>query len=79
MVKSKIIDPKPGQKYATPPKTDPLYRFYKSLFHQKKSPMAIKWCLEHGLFTRETASIVEATLKMDNLKIAAPSKNKKKN
>lgn len=69
MVKATIIDPKAGQKYATPPKTDPLYRFYKSLFHQKRSPMAVKWCLEHGLFSHKTAIIVDATLKLENLAI----------
>ena len=74
MAKSTIIDPKAGQKYATPPKTDPLYRFYKSLYHQKKSNMAIKWCLEHGLFSRRTAIVVEATLKLENLAIKAPKK-----
>ena len=84
MVKATIIDPKAGQKYATPPKTDPLYRFYKSLFHQKRSPMAVKWCLEHGLFSHKTAIIVDATLKLENLAIKldkpvpAPAKPKVK-
>ena len=43
---------KPGQKYATPAKTDAIFKFYTSCWMQKKgkSPMAEKWCLEHGAF-----------------------------
>lgn len=62
---------KPGQKYATPPKNDSLYKFYTSLFKQKKnaSPMALKWCYEHGVFSKKTATDIELMLKMKKLTI----------
>ena len=45
----KRAKPKPKPK-AVPLPTDPLYRFYVSLFRQNpKSEMAITWLLEHGL------------------------------
>lgn len=71
MAKTDIVNPKPGQKYPTPQKNDSLYRFYKSLFKQKKggSTMAAKWCLEHGLFSHASAANMEAMLKLQNMKI----------
>jgi len=48
---------KPGQRYETPKETDALYRFYYSLLKQKPdSHMAIKWCLEHGVFSCKKAT-----------------------
>lgn len=39
-----------GQKYATPAKTDALYKFYTSLLQQRPdSVMAKTWCIEHGV------------------------------
>lgn len=53
MPKTKKVYSKPGQKYDTPSKTDALYKFYTSLHKQRKdSKMAIKWCIEHGVFTK---------------------------
>lgn len=56
---------KPGQRYATPVKTDGLYRFYTSLMKQKPdSQMAAKWCLEHGVFTPKKATEMLLVLEM---------------
>jgi hypothetical protein len=75
--KPKATFDKSGQKYETPIKTDPLYRFYTSLYKQSKhaSPMAIKWCLEHGVFTKPKSALYDAQLKMAKMAIAvAPKK-----
>ena len=66
-MKSQLTDPKPGQKYETPSKSDSLYRFYVSLLKQKHSPMATKWCLEHGVFSAKKAAQIDAMLKMEKL------------
>jgi hypothetical protein len=70
--KQKSTFDKAGQKYPTPLQTEPLARFYTSLYKQSKqsSPMAIKWCLEHGVFTKAKALIFDAQLKLGKLKIA---------
>jgi hypothetical protein len=48
--KKKIAKKKETKKKAPPKPTDPLYRFYVSLFEQNpKSQMAIKWLCENGL------------------------------
>lgn len=59
---------KPGQKFATPPATDSLLKFYKTLHKQKKdSEMAMKWCLEHGVFTNDKAARIDVLLKLQKL------------
>jgi hypothetical protein len=59
---------KPGQKYKTPAQNDSLCKFYTSLYKQnKKSTMAMKWCLEHGLFKEKKAAEIEIILKMEKL------------
>lgn len=64
--KKKETFTKPGQKYKTPKKDDPLYRFYTSLHKQKpKSKMAIDWCISHGVFNTNKA----LRLTMETLKI----------
>ena len=68
-MKPELKNPKPGQKYETPPKTDPLYRFYVSLMKQKQSAMATKWCLEHGVFSEKKATQIDAMLKMEKLAV----------
>ncbi len=66
MSKKKETFTKPGQKYATPLKTDPLYRFYTSLYKtNKKSKMATEWCLSHGVFNEKKA----LRLTMEKIKI----------
>ena len=47
----------PGQIRETPEDNDPLRIFYESLYNVKgaASPMAEKYCLEHGLLTEEKA------------------------
>lgn len=61
---------KPGQKYKTPAKTDSLCKFYVSLYKQNKgSQMAMKWCLEHGLFTEKKASEVDMLLKLQKMEL----------
>ena len=61
---------KAGQKYPTPQANDPLLRFYKSLFEQnKESKMAIKWCFEHGVFSKAKAEELDVLFKLENLKI----------
>lgn len=61
MAKEKEVFSKPGQKYKTPLKTDSLYKFYTSLHKQnKKSKMAIDWCIKHGVFT--TAKVTRLML-----------------
>lgn len=68
--KEKKIYDKPGQKKDTPPPSDPLYKFYTSLYKQNKnSKMAMQWCLEHGVFTPKKAAEVELLLKMEKMKI----------
>jgi len=57
---------RPGQKYDTPPSTDPLARFYTSLLAQRpNSEMALKWCLERGLLSKKRAT--EALLVLETL------------
>ena len=68
-MRSQLTDPKPGQKYETPKKSDPLYRFYVSLLKQKHSPMATKWCLERGVFSAKKAAQIEAMLNLEKLSI----------
>ena len=59
-----------GQIYPIPDKEDSLRKFYRSLHRQKKdSKMAMKWLLEHGLFSQEKASRIDMILKMDALSI----------
>ncbi|CCF72487.1 conserved protein, unknown function [Babesia microti strain RI] len=42
---------KKGQKYPTPPLGDGTRAFYESLLEENPhSPIAIKFCLEHGIF-----------------------------
>lgn len=60
----------PGQKRQTPPETDPLYRFYTSLLRQKpNSKMALKWCLEHGIFKKKKAEKIQLQLQMLSMTI----------
>lgn len=62
----------PGQKRPTPSKTDPMYRFYTSLLKQnKKSKMALKWCLEHGVLSKRHAEkeVLLLGIGIKNLKI----------
>lgn len=60
----------PGQKRATPPKTDPLYKFYTSLLKQRKnSEMALKWCLEHGVLSQKKAEKVMLLYEMKKLSL----------
>ena len=60
----------PGQKKATPSINDPLYRFYTSLYKQnKKSKLAMKWCLEHGIFSKSKAEKVLMMIELDKLSI----------
>lgn len=43
-----------GQKHSTPPVSDPTRVFYESLLDEKPdSPIAIKYCVEHGTLTPE--------------------------
>jgi len=59
-----------GQKYKTPVDTEPLFKFYTSLYKQKKSSaMAIKWCIEHGIFTEKKATKLLLDIQMSKLKI----------
>jgi hypothetical protein len=68
--KPKQLFPKAGQKKITPPETDGLYRFYTSLHKQnKKSVMAMKWCLEHGVFTKAKAEKAMLQMQMQKLKL----------
>jgi len=62
---------KPGQKFETPKKTDSLYRFYTSTLVQKNgnSVMALKWCVEHGVFAPKHSAKYEAMLKMAQLSL----------
>lgn len=56
--KQKREYPKEGQKKATPSENDPLRKFYTSLLEQNhKSEMAIKWCIEHGLYPNQSDNI----------------------
>jgi len=59
----------PGQKYAMPLKTDALYLFYTSCLRQKKgkSPMAEKWCLEHGVFKADKAARLDMRNQLEKL------------
>merc|ERR1712135_201630 len=42
---------KEGQKHLTPPVADPTRGFYESLYKEnEKSRVAIKFCVEHGIF-----------------------------
>lgn len=60
----------PGQKKDTPPKSDPLYKFYTTLLKQKPdSEMALKWCLEHGALTQKKAEKALMMIDMQKLKI----------
>ena len=60
----------PGQKKATPSSNDPLFRFYTSLYKQNKnSKIAIKWCLEHGIFSKKKAEKLLMIIEMENLHI----------
>lgn len=62
---------KPGQKYPVPKPNDSLAKFYTSTYRQKKgnSPMAEKWCLEHGLFKMNKAKQLDLQNKMNKLAI----------
>ena len=66
---------KPGQKYPQPKPTDSLALFYTSTYRQKrgKSPMAEKWCLEHGLFKINKATQLDMRNKMEKLSIKKKS------
>lgn len=72
--------PKLGQKYATPPPTDALYKFYTSLYKQTQgeSKMAIKWMLEHGAFTKKKVDQILLESSMDKLSITPNKKITKK-
>jgi hypothetical protein len=60
----------PGQRKDTPESDDPKYIFYTSLLKQnKKSKMALVWCLEHGLFARDKAERISMQLKMEKLSL----------
>ncbi len=69
----KVAKPKfkrTGQKKATPSKTDSMYIFYTSLYKQnKKSTMATKWMLDHGVFSEKKAHGIMLALSMDKLSI----------
>jgi hypothetical protein len=57
-----------GQRYPIPKKDDPLRIFYKSLHKQNKhSKMAMKWLLEHGLFSKEKSERIAILLQMEEL------------
>ena len=75
-ISDKKADFKPGQKYAMPLKTDALYLFYTSCLRQKKnkSPMAEKWCLEHGVFTLDKAKRLDACIQLEKLTIGKKKK-----
>lgn len=61
---------KVGQKYDTPLKTDALYRFYTTLHKQKPdSQMAIKWCVEHGVFAPKKATELLLSMELAKAKI----------
>ena len=61
---------KAGQKRATPSSQDPLYIFYTSLYRQnKKSQMAMMWCLEHGVFTKEKAEKLTMMIQLGKLSL----------
>ena len=61
---------KVGQKKTTPPKSDPIYIFYTSLYKQNKnSTMAITWMLQHGAFGPKTAEKMAMMLDMEKVKI----------
>jgi hypothetical protein len=61
---------KPFQVKEKPEKKDPLRKFYTSLLQQnKKSFMAIKWCLERGLIVSNKIDEYALILKMQNIKI----------
>ncbi|KAK2198301.1 hypothetical protein BdWA1_001312 [Babesia duncani] len=48
---------KPGQRYITPPKGDATRGYYESLYQENtRSIIAIKYCVEHGLFGGVTHS-----------------------
>eukprot|EP00198_Chlamydomonas_reinhardtii_P004933 XP_001694269.1 predicted protein [Chlamydomonas reinhardtii] len=54
----------PGQTREAPPETDSLRKFYTSLLEQiPESEMAKKWCLQHGLLSRDEAEKLAAVLK----------------
>jgi hypothetical protein len=56
---------KKGQKKETPPLHDPLRIFYTSLLRQKPhSELAIKWCIEHGLFPDQPDNICSCLSKL---------------
>mmetsp|Transcript_19572 Transcript_19572/g.46262 ORF Transcript_19572/g.46262 Transcript_19572/m.46262 type:complete len:94 (-) Transcript_19572:256-537(-) len=45
---------KDGQKHTTPPVSDPTRVFYESLLEEKPdSPIAIRYCVEHGTLSAE--------------------------
>lgn len=47
----KVVYSKQFQKHATPDASDPLLRFYVSLYNEKpNSKLAIVWLVEHGVF-----------------------------
>jgi hypothetical protein len=71
---------KPGQKYVTPLKTDPLSLFYTSTYRQKKgkSPMAEKWILEHGIFKTDKATRIDTRNQMAKMAIKEEKKKIKK-
>ncbi|KXZ56094.1 hypothetical protein GPECTOR_2g976 [Gonium pectorale] len=54
----------PGQTREPPPENDSLRKFYTSLLEQRPdSDMAKRWCLTHGLLSRDVAEELVAQLK----------------
>jgi hypothetical protein len=65
---------KAGQKYDTPDKNDSLYKFYTSLHKKnKKSKMAIEWCIKHGVFRSDKAERIMLEMKLEKLTIQSRS------
>lgn len=68
--KTKPTFKKVGQTKATPPEGDSLRKFYTSLYKQnKKSAMAAKWLLEHGLLRQRKPTEKKLTIEMEKLSI----------
>ncbi|GIL79645.1 hypothetical protein Vretimale_12240 [Volvox reticuliferus] len=65
----------PGQTREPPPETDSLRKFYTSLLEQRpESEIAKKWCLTHGLLSREEAEDLVAQLKKSKPAVKSPAK-----
>lgn len=61
---------KAGQKKMKPEKTDPLFKFYSSLYKQNPSSMmAMTWMLEHGCLTPKKTEAALLIIAMAKLKI----------